>query len=56
MKGKILSVLFSLMLVFGMFLASCDNGALPENPTKDKADESTLEFEGGSGKIFTQQY
>jgi hypothetical protein len=30
MKGKILSALFSLMLVFGMIFAACDNGAAPK--------------------------
>jgi len=32
MKGKILSVLFCLMLVFGMIIASCDDGTLPLPP------------------------
>jgi hypothetical protein len=30
MKGKITIVLFSLVLVFGMLAASCDNGAYPD--------------------------
>jgi hypothetical protein len=30
MKGKILIVLFSLMLVFGLLIASCDDGAYPD--------------------------
>jgi hypothetical protein len=34
MKGKILSVLFSLMLVFGMIFAACDNGVQPDDPYK----------------------
>ena len=34
MKGKIISVLFCLMLVFGL-LVSCDNGALKEQPYKN---------------------
>jgi hypothetical protein len=34
MKGKILSVLFCLILVFGMFFAACDNGDYPKDPTK----------------------
>jgi hypothetical protein len=45
MKGKILSVLFSLMLVFGMIIAACDNGAVLEDPTKDDTDKSTLDFD-----------
>jgi hypothetical protein len=35
MKGKILSVLFCLILVFGMLFAACDNGDYPKDPTKD---------------------
>jgi hypothetical protein len=39
MKGKIvLSVLFSLMLVFGMIIVSCDNAAYPADPYKDNTD------------------
>jgi len=44
MKGKILSVLFTLMLVFGMLIASCDNGAMPEDPNKSDANKTTLDF------------
>lgn len=29
MKGKIISVLICLLVVFGMILAACDNGAMP---------------------------
>ena len=32
MKGKMLIVLFSLALAFGMLAASCDNGLLPAKP------------------------
>jgi len=35
MKGKITIVLFSLVLVFGMLAASCDDGAFPSQDTKD---------------------
>jgi hypothetical protein len=35
MKGKVLIVLFSLMLVFGMLVVSCDNGDFPKDPSKD---------------------
>jgi hypothetical protein len=35
MKGKITIVLFSLVLVFGMLAASCDNGAFPDKVTDD---------------------
>jgi hypothetical protein len=35
MKGKITSILFCLMLVFGLLIASCDNGATPKDPTFD---------------------
>jgi len=31
MKGKILSVLFCLMLAFGMIFAACDNGPIIED-------------------------
>jgi hypothetical protein len=36
MKGKITIVLFSLVLVFGMLAASCDNGAYPDQLDNDK--------------------
>jgi hypothetical protein len=35
MKGKLLIVLFSLMLVSGLLIAACDNPAYPEDPYKD---------------------
>jgi hypothetical protein len=35
MKGKITIVLFSLVLVFGMLAASCDNNAFPDQDDKD---------------------
>jgi len=35
MKGKILSVLFCLMLAFGMVFAACDNGAIEKNTSTD---------------------
>jgi hypothetical protein len=41
MKGKILIVLFSLVLVFGMLVASCDNGDYPKDPTKDAKENVT---------------
>jgi hypothetical protein len=46
MKGKILSVLFCLMLVFGMLFAACDNGAFTENPSKDDNNKKVLEYGG----------
>jgi hypothetical protein len=49
MKGKIISVLFCLMLVFGMLLASCDDGAYPEDP-KDDAKKTTLDWGANSLK------
>jgi len=35
MKGKILSVLFCLMLAFGMVFAACDNGPIEKDPSTD---------------------
>ena len=43
MKRNILiSVLFSLVLVFGVLVASCDNGVLPPPPTDPKNIEAEL--------------
>jgi hypothetical protein len=36
MKGKMTIVLLSLVLVFGMIAASCDDGDFPANPYKDQ--------------------
>jgi len=52
MKGKLLSVLFCLMLVFGMIMAACDNGAYPKDPNKDKDGKTTLDFSGSPDDVF----
>jgi hypothetical protein len=46
MKGKILSVLFGLMLVFGMVFVACDNGVAVKPPTGDTI---VLDFTGPGG-------
>jgi len=51
MKGKILSILFCLMLAFGMIIASCDDGAMPKDPSSDDGKNVTTEFHGGLGAI-----
>jgi hypothetical protein len=43
MKGKILSVLFGLMLVFGMLIVSCDNNVAPKNES-DPPKKVILDF------------
>jgi hypothetical protein len=54
MKGKILSVLFCLMLVFGMIFAACDNGDVPTDPYKDDAKKTALDWQGGgTGNLTT---
>ena len=59
MKGKILIVLFSLVLAFGMVVVSCDNGDFPKDPNKDangasipNNHSSALEFDGLSDGAF----
>jgi len=44
MKGKVLIVLFSLALVFGMLMASCDNGTAPADPYKTDSHKWAGEF------------
>jgi hypothetical protein len=46
MKGKVLIVLFSLALIFGMLAASCDNGNDPIDPYKTVAGKEAGEFAG----------
>ena len=57
MKGKIISVLFCLMLVFGMFVVTCDNGALKEQPyTNDGDNELNVAWDwylGGNTSLPT---
>jgi len=54
MKGKIvLSVLFCLMLAFGM-IVSCDNGAFPVDPNKDSDTVNTLDHPEG-GNVFGEE-
>jgi hypothetical protein len=51
MKGKILSVLFCFMLVFGMLIVSCDNGDRPVDPNKDSTTgKTTVDFATGFPK------
>jgi len=47
MKGKILIVLAILMVVTGMILASCDNGAYPD--INDPESRTTLDTSGQGG-------
>jgi len=51
MKGKILSVLFCLMLVFGMVFAACDNGAIKE-PPKNDGNDKVLDWDGAGPSDF----
>ena len=45
MKGKILlSVLFCLILVFGMLFAACDNGAAKEDPYKNDNTKTAVDW------------
>jgi hypothetical protein len=44
MKGKITIVLLSLVLVFGMIAASCDDGAFPEDPYKNDTKNSVTDL------------
>jgi hypothetical protein len=46
MKGKILSILFGLMLVFGMLIASCDNNVAPKDES-DPPKKVILDFNSG---------
>ena len=59
MKGKILSVLFCLILVFGMILAACDNGAAPDiksDPPKKVILDSPDSTEGSvAGDLFPSE-
>jgi len=41
MKGKLTIVLLSLVLVFGMIAASCDNGSYPADPYKNETGNDT---------------
>jgi len=41
MKGKITIVLLSLVLVFGMIAASCDNGDFSDNPYRNQTGNDT---------------
>ena len=43
MKGKVLIVLASLALVFGMLIASCDNDLLPKDPYKDDPNKTAFD-------------
>jgi hypothetical protein len=43
MKGKVISVLFCLMLVFGMLLASCDDGAMPKDDSSSDGKTKILD-------------
>ena len=56
MKGKILSILFCLVLVFGMIFAACDNGVAPENKSeagkKVILDFSKNSEDGVNGVLF----
>jgi len=47
MKGKILSVLFCLMLAFGMIFAACDDGDIVKNPSTDS--NTVLDYTPGAG-------
>jgi len=47
MKGKILSVLFCLMLVFGMVFAACDNGEIVKDPSTGT--NKVLDYTPGTG-------
>jgi len=42
MKGKLMFVLFSLVLIFGVFVASCDNGVLPNYDPEEHLKEMDL--------------
>jgi len=55
MKGKIISVLFCLMLIFGMILAACDNPAIIDDPTSKDGTNTVLDFpgHGGAGALLT---
>jgi len=46
MKGKILSVLFCLMLVFGMIFVACDNGDIVKDTSSDDGKTKVLDFTG----------
>jgi len=54
MKGKMLIVLFSLALIFGAIVASCDNGVLPPPPTDPYHTE--LEFVTSAGDVYVDFY
>ena len=59
MKGKILSILFCLVLVFGMILAACDNGVAPDikqDPGKKVILDSPASTESGiNGALGLQE-
>jgi hypothetical protein len=44
MKGKLMIALAVLALVFGLGLASCDNGLHPKDPYTNDPDKEALEF------------
>jgi hypothetical protein len=60
MKGKILSVLFCLMLVFGMLLVACDNGEVPKNDTPTdfgtKGGTQVLDFSGNTDALTSDSH
>ena len=51
MKGKMLIVLASLALVFGMLIASCDSGLYPNDPHKDGANPNKFVLDLKQEKI-----
>ena len=54
MKGKILSVLFCLMLVFGMIFVACNNGDIIKDPSSADGKTKILDFTPGTnGDDFT---
>jgi hypothetical protein len=52
MKGKILSVLFCLMLVFGMIFAACNDGDIIKDPSSDDGKNKVLDFTGADADDF----
>ena len=56
MKGKIISVLFCLMVVFGMLFVSCDNGALKEDPYKTDENKVAVDWYNPAGLTPATEY
>ena len=56
MKGKMLIVLFGLVLAFGALVASCDNGVLPKYVDDPKNVETDLKNQQADAEYYVDMY